>query len=129
MASDEERYVLWNYMLAEQCLLSDSCDGVVQLTITPRILARALDEANEGGHAPEDAEADFTAAVASVYTSKVLASPTKLRALRSSDPNDVPYATSFLALSVLAAFHMRTDDEHTGRAFYPSLDFHASPWT
>lgn len=117
----EERYELWNYILAEAYLLSDSSDGIVQLTVTPRMLARALDDAGEGGVSPEDAEADFTAAVAAVYASKVLASPKKLRALKSSKPGDVPYATSFLALSVLAAFHMRTDDEHTGRAFYPRL--------
>ena len=119
--SGESRYVLWNYMLAEQHLLADSRDGTVQLTITPRTLARALEDAGEGSQSPDDAEADFTAAVASVYASKVLASPRKLRALRSSDPNDVPYGTSFLALSVLAAFHMQTDDEYTGRAFYPRL--------
>ncbi len=108
-------------MLTEACLLSDSSDGIVQLTITPRILARVLEDAGEGGYTPEAAETEFTTAVADMYASKVLPSPKKLRALKSPNPNDVPYATSFLALSVLAAFHMRTDDEHTGRAYYPRL--------
>ena len=108
-------------MLADQCLLSNSFDGVVQLTITPQALSRVLEGAGGGGLSPDEAEADLTAAVAAVYTSKVLASPRKLRSLKSSDPKEVPYATSFLALSVLAAFHMRTDDEHSGRAFYPRL--------
>lgn len=119
MTADEERYVLWNYMLAEQCLLSDSCDGIVQLTITPRTLTRALEDAGEGVQSPDDAECDFISAVATIYASRVLASRNKLRSLKSTDPNEVPFCTSFLALSVLAAFHMHTDEEYTGRAYYP----------
>src|SRR5580700_2844866 len=121
MTSCEERYVLWNYMLAEQCLLSDSYEGVVLLTVTPKILAVALEEAGEGMRSPEEAEADFVAAVAGTYRQRVLQSAARLRGLRSTNQNDVPLAIAFLALSVLAAYHMRTDDEHTGRAFYPRL--------
>lgn len=117
----EDRYILWNYMLAEHCLLADSCEGTVLLTVAPRTLAVALDEAGEGGRSPEEAEADFVAAVAGVYRARVLGSSKRLRALRSATPNDVPFGIGFLALSVLAAFHMHTDDEHTGRAFYPRL--------
>ena len=108
-------------MLAEQCLLADSADGVVQLTVTPRTLAVALENAGEGGWSPDDAESDFVAAVAAVYRSRVLGDRAKLGALKSAGNTDVPFATGFLALSVLAAFHMRTDDERTGRAFYPRL--------
>lgn len=121
MGFSEDRYILWNYMLAEECLLSGSSDGVVQLMVTPRTLARALEDAGEGGWSPDEAEADFVAAVATVYNERVLGSSKKLRALKSVGSKDVPFGTSFLALSVLAAFHMRTDDEHTGRAFYPRL--------
>ena len=63
----EEEYELWNYMLAETCLLSDSSDGVVQLTITPQTLARAYEEAERRLLTPEEAEASFIAAV-SPYT-------------------------------------------------------------
>lgn len=119
--STEDRYILWNYMLAEHCLLADSCEGTVLLTVAPRTLVAALDDAGEGTHAPEDAEADFTAAVAAVYRDRVLGSPKRLRALKSTTSDDVPFGIGFLALSVLAAFHMRTDDMHTGRAFYPRL--------
>ncbi|MDC0682627.1 hypothetical protein [Sorangium atrum] len=119
--SSEGRYILWNYMLAEHCLLAHSCEGIVLLTVAPRTLAAALEEAGEGGRSPEEAEADFTAAVAGMYRHRVLSSAKKLRALKSTSPNDVPFGIGFLALSVLAAFHMRTDDEHTGRAFYPRL--------
>lgn len=119
--SSEDRYILWNYMLAEHCLLADSCEGSVLLTVAPRTLAAAVEEAGEGGRSPEDAEADFIAAVAGVYRNRVLASSKKLRAFKSTSSNDVPFGIGFLALSVLAAFHMRTDEEHTGRAFYPRL--------
>ena len=121
MLSEEEKYELWNYMLAETCLLSDTSDGIVQLTITPHLLARALEDAGEGIVAPEDAEASLISSVSAVYASRVLGSPLELRALRSSGTQDVPYATAFLALTVLAAFRMHTDDEHTGAAFYPRL--------
>lgn len=118
--TSEDRYILWNYMLAEHCLLADSCEGTVLLTVAPRTLAAALEEAGESACSPEEAEADFAAAVASVYRTRVLGSSKKLRALKSPS-SDVPFGIGFLALSVLAAFHMRTDDEHTGRAFYPRL--------
>lgn len=117
----EDRYILWNYMLAEHCLLADSCAGRVLLTVAPRTLAAALEEAGETGRSPEEAEADFIAAVAGVYRDRVLTSPKKLRTLESTSSNDPPFGIGFLALSVLAAFHMHTDDEHTGRAFYPRL--------
>src|SRR5262245_38762894 len=117
----EERYVLWNYMLAEHCLLADSCEGTVLLTVTSQTLATALDQAGEKAFSAEEAEADFVAAVASVYQERVLPGQQGLGVLKSVSSNDVPYAIAFLALSVLAAFHMRTDDEHTGRAFYPRL--------
>lgn len=108
-------------MLAEHCLLADSCEGTVLLTVTPRTLVTALQEAGEAGCSPGEAEADLTAAVAAVYRERVLKSPQKLWALKSTSSSDVPFAIGFLALSVLAAFHMRTDDERTGRAFYPRL--------
>src|SRR3954470_17011856 len=119
--SSFERYTLWNYMLAEQCLLTGSNQGVVLLTVTPRILAAALDEAKEGWRSPEEAEADFVAAVAFVYKEHVLRRPEKLRALKSPDKRDVPLSVGFLALSVLAAYRMHTDDERTGRAYYARL--------
>lgn len=121
MTTEEETYVLWNYMVADAFLLSDSSDGVVQLTITPHTLAKAYEEADLGVLTPEEAEASLIASVSAVYASKVQPSPRGLLALHSSDTDDVPYATGFLALTVLAAFHMRTDDDHTAAAFYPRL--------
>ena len=114
-------YVLWNYMLAEHCLLSGSYEGTVLLTVTPRILAAALEEAGEGTHTPEDAEAKFVEAVGGVYRERVLGTPGALRALKAGDSVDAPFSIGFLAISVLAAYHMRTDEERTGRAYYPRL--------
>ncbi len=108
-------------MLAEHCLLADTCEGAVLLTVTPGTLVAALDEAGERGTSAEDAEADFISAVSAVYRNRVVANPRTLHALIGVSPHDVPYGIGFLALSVLAAFHMHSDDERTGRAFYPRL--------
>ena len=121
MSVDEDAYVLWNYRLEEQFLLADSYDGAVQLAITPQTLARAIRETDGGDWSPEEAEASLAEAVATVYASRVRKSPQKLRALISTDTEEVPFATSFLALSVLAAFHMHTDEDHSALAFYPRL--------
>lgn len=121
MSTAEQRYVLWNYMLAEHCLLADSIEGTVLLTVAPKTLSAALEDAGERGVSSEEAESDFLAAVAGVYRNRVLGSSQKLRALKSNCSSDVPFGVGFLALSVLAAFHMRTDEERTGRAFYPRL--------
>ena len=121
MTGDEEDYVLWNYMLDEHFLAADTHDGVVQLTITPHTLAKAVRETTGEVLEPEEAEQSLAKAVSSVYASRVRSSSWKLFALASADRTDVPFATGFLALSVLAAFHMHTDDERSARAFYPRL--------
>ena len=121
MSSDHESYVLWNYMLDEQFLTADTPDGVVQLPITPHTLAKAVRETTGQVRTPEEAEESLAEAVSAVYASRVLRSPRKLLALTSTDPNDVPFATGFLALSVLAAYHMERDDERSALAFYPRL--------
>jgi len=114
-----ERYIFWNYVLAEHCLLSDTVDGQVLLTVTPRILSAALAAAGEPYLPPEEAEADFKAAVAAAYQAGVLPNRNGLRTLARCVTGEPPLGVSYLALSVLAAYHMRTDDEHTGRAYYP----------
>ena len=121
MSVDEDAYVLWNYRLEDQFLIADSYDGAVQLGITPHTLSRAITATDGGEWPPDKAEKHFIEAVAAVYASRVLRSPAKLRALTSTDPDEVPFATGFLALSVLAAFHMHTDEDHSALAFYPRL--------
>ncbi|MDD9981583.1 MAG: hypothetical protein OXU81_09535 [Gammaproteobacteria bacterium] len=121
MTGDQDDYVLWNYMLDEHFLAADTHDGVVQLTITPHTLAKAVRETTGDVLEPEEAEQSLAKAVSSVYASRVRSSSWKLFALASADRTDVPFATGFLALSVLAAFHMHTDEERSARAFYPRL--------
>lgn len=119
--TDEQEYERWNRVVANACLLSDSSDGVVQLTITPDALARACEEAELGLLTPEEAEARFIASVSAVYSTRILRDGQGLLALRSPNEQDVPYATGFLALTVLAAFHMHTDGNFTAAAYYPRL--------
>lgn len=121
MTCAEEAYVLWNYMLDEQFLTADTPDGVVQLPITPHTLAMAVRETRDQILTPEEAEESLAKAVSAVYASRVLRSPRKLLALTSTDRSDVPFAIGFLALSVLAAYHMERDDERSALAFYPRL--------
>jgi len=114
-----ERYIFWNYVLAEHCLLSDSIDGQVLLTVTPRILSAALESAGEPYRSAQEAESDFKDAAGAAYRSAVLSSRDGLKALASCADGEPPYSLSYLALSVLAAYHMRTDEDRTGRAYYP----------
>ena len=121
MNPEQDAYILWNYRLEDQFLLADSYDGAVHLGVTPHTLARTIITTDGGKWSPAKAERNFIDAVATHYASTVLRSPEKLRSLTSTDAADVPLATSFLALSVLAAFHMHTDDDHSALAFYPRL--------
>lgn len=114
-------YELWNQVVANTCLFADSPDGVVQLTITPHTLARACEQAELELFTPEEAEDCFVASVSAVYVSRILRRGQGLLALRSPTEQDIPYATGFLALSVLAAYHMHTDGDYTAAAFYPRL--------
>ena len=119
--SEDDRYTLWNHIIANAFLLSDAPDGVVQLPITPESLARANEEAREPPLSPGDAAQSLASAVSAVYRSKVIGNPIGLQALSSGDPGDVPYATAFLALTVLAAYRMHTDDDRSAAAFYLPL--------
>ena len=116
-----DRYIFWNYVLTEYCLLSNTIDGQALLTVTPHILSYALLAAGESRFSPQEAETDFKAAVAEAYQSVVLSSSDKLGAFARRDHGDPPLSVSYLALSVLAAYNMRTDIEYTGRAYYPRL--------
>lgn len=114
-----ERYVFWNYVLTEHCLLAESVNARVFLTATPTALSAALETAGEPYLRPDEAEGDFTAAVSSAYRSVVLQSPDRLRALGRCHEGDPPLSVAYLALSVLAAHHMKTDETHSGGAYYP----------
>ena len=117
----EQEYERWNRRLANGLLLADSSDGVVQLAITPEALARACEDAEHGPMSAEDAEAQFISSVSAIYAARIVRERQSLLALRFPERRDVHFATGFLAMTVLAAYHMHTDDEHTATAYYPRL--------
>lgn len=119
--TEEQEYERWNRIVANALLLADSSDGVVQLAITPEALARAYEHADHGPSTAKDAEERFIAAVSAIYGSRIVRGGQSLLALRFPEKHDVHYATGFLALTVLAAYHMHTDDEHRANAYYPRL--------
>lgn len=117
-----EPYLRWNRALTEHCLLDPSGgSGPAYLSITPRILSAAL-EAEEGELlSPEDAALDFAAVVSNAYQTGVLTEPERLWALAGMGPDGTPNSVAFLALSVLAAYQMHTDEEAGPNAYYPRL--------
>jgi hypothetical protein len=117
-----EAYLQWNRILVEHCLLAvPDRAGPTYLSGTPTILAAAL-EAEQGELlSPEDAAADFTAAVSLAYSTVVLSEPERLWALAQLGPDGVPLSVGFLTLSVLAAYQMHSDEESGPNAYYPRL--------
>lgn len=115
-------YALWNAAIVQHCLFAGGSETEdVYITITPRTLAAAF--VNAGGEAltPETAQFRFAEAVSTMYRERVLAHPRHLRILRREGPDNAPECTAFLALSVLAAYEMHSDDESSAAAYYVRL--------
>lgn len=118
-----EDYLSWNRAIAHHCLFADaSADETVYLAITPRVLAGAFAEACNEQLTPEDAETRFAEAVSAMYQACVLSHPRRLQVLRRCGPDGLPECAAFLALSVLAAYRMQTDEEAAATAYYRRLD-------
>lgn len=117
-----DAYLRWNRIVAEQCLLQPGNRiGFAYLSITPTILSAAL-EAGEGEKlSPEDASLNFASAVAAAYGDQVLSEPDKLWVLAESGPDGLPYSIAFVALSVLAAYQMHSDEDAGPNAYYLRL--------
>ena len=111
------QYQAWNKAIAEHILLTRARGENVYLSVTPRILSAALSEAG-AAKTPEEAEAEFADAVADAYRDRVLAHSEKLRLLRRFGVDGVPECIAFLALTVLAAYRMRADEEAASHAYY-----------
>ena len=114
-------YARWNRAVAEQVLLPKRIVEGVYLCITPRILASAFAEAGFDILTPDEAQSRFTAAVANVYLKRVLSDSEHLRVLRRCGDEGVPDCVAFLAASVLAAYHMQSDEETSANAYYRRL--------
>lgn len=114
-------YRAWNRAIAEHLLLKSTTGSERYLTITPRILARALAETQGLVLNAEDAQAQFANAVSQSYRARILTNRARLRVLRRNGDDGVPECIGFLALTVLAAYRMHGDDEATGLAYYLRL--------
>ena len=111
-------YRTWNRAIAEHLLLQTPAGHDVYLTITPRILARALVDLQGVSLNPEQAEEYFANSVSDFYRTRVLTHNARLRLLRRNGDDGLPECIGFLALTVLAAYRMRSDEEATGLAYY-----------
>lgn len=118
-----EEYTLWNRAIVRHCLLADAPEGEESyLTITPGVLAGAWSEAAGGTLAPDEAEERFVDAVSVMYRTRVLPHAAGLQLLRRCGGDDLPECAAFLALAVLAAYRMHTDEDMAGSAYYKRLD-------
>ena len=114
-------YARWNHAVVEQLLLAGPSSEEGLLCVNARILARVFEEAGLGSITPEQAEQQFTTAVANVYQRRVLGDSARLRVLRRCTGDAPPDCAAFLAGSVLAAFRMQSDAELSGNAYYRRL--------
>lgn len=114
-------YVRWNRVLGEHCLLGQGVEGTLAyLSITPRILSAALEVEDGTLLSPEEATQQFREAASAAY-SVILGRPERLWVLSTPTPDGLPSSIGFLALSVLAAYEMRADDEAGPNAYYLRL--------
>lgn len=119
--SDE--YALWNEAVVQHFVLADASENEeIYLAITPRVLAGALAEVGGGILAPDDAQVNFADAVSKMYHTRVLPHSRKLQVLRRCGRDGLPECAAFLALSVLAAYRMHTDEGMAANAYYKRLD-------
>lgn len=121
LSPPSEDYRTWNRAIAENLLLKTPEGSDLYLTITPRILGRALVELQGASRNAEQAQEHFANSVSDFYRARVLTQTARLRVLRRNGDDGLPECIGFLALTVLAAYRMRSDEEATGLAYYVRL--------
>lgn len=119
--SASEKYALWNRAIAEYFLVNNSNEQEIYLAISPKSLAAAFAKVQTAPLLPEQAEQDFIDVVSFAYHHKVLSYSAGLRVLHGVDKNTLPKCIAFLALCVLAAYRMHSDEKITAKAYYPRL--------
>jgi hypothetical protein len=113
-------YTRWNALIAGR-FVRNASQAQIHLAISPRALASIASEATGARVLPVDAEADFVAAVSHAYTRGVIGSSARLKIFRRYAEDGTPLCIGFLALSVLAAHKMHSDDTWSGAAYYIRL--------
>ncbi len=117
----DQEYTHWNSVIVDHILLAKPRSEDVYLCVNPRILAKVFDVAGLEFLNPEHAEQKFSTAVANVYRKRVLGHRDHLQVLRRCSDDGYPDCAAFLAGSVLAAYHMQSDEEVSGNAYYKRL--------
>ena len=121
IATVDQEYAHWNRVIVDHILLTKPRSEDIYLCVNPRILAKVFDEAGLEFLNPEHAEQRFSTAVANVYRKRVLGHRDHLQVLRRCSDDGYPDCAAFLAGSVLAAYHMQSDEEVSGNAYYKRL--------
>lgn len=116
-----EAYIQWNRAIAEYYFSETSDNNDVYLTITPRILGVAISKYRGKTISPHEAESDFIKTVSDVYRTEVKRIGLKVAFKTSHGQDRLPKCLGFLALSVLAAYQMHSDEDTGGNAYYKRL--------
>ena len=113
-------YAAWNEALGAR-LVGEETRGERFLSVTPGVLGAMWKEGRQEMVSTEEAGERFAEAVSTMYGDRVLGHPDGLHILRRVGRSGVPDCIGLLALSVLAAYQMRSDDEAAGHAYYIRL--------
>jgi hypothetical protein len=113
-------YLQWNRLLADR-FVRHAPHGQIHLAISPRALSSIASEDTGERISPVAAEAHFVAAVREAYASHVLGSSARLKIFRRYAADGIPLCIAMLALSVLAAHKMNSDEISSGAAYYIRL--------
>jgi hypothetical protein len=116
-----EAYIQWNRAIAEYYFSEVSDNNDVYLTITPRILGVAISKYRKMSISTDVAERDFVKTVSEVYKTQVKTNGLQLTFRTTYGQDDSPKCIGFLALSVLAAYQMRSEREIGANAYYKRL--------
>jgi hypothetical protein len=112
-------YLEWNSLLEAHIRTTGGTE--VPLVVSPRLLAATLLEFKGERVTPVDAEEDFKLAIQAAYRSCAMESPARLGTFRRFGPDGTPLCLGILAASVLAAYHMHSDEDASSGAYYVRL--------
>jgi hypothetical protein len=113
-------YLEWNQWIVKHILASARRDQSIYLSITPTVLSGIASSESDSSPSAQDAEVQFALNAKEVQAS-IAAQEGRLRILRSFDEEGLPLCAAYLAMSVLAAYRMQSDEEVSGGAYYYRL--------